>query len=643
MALIELSEVARYQGARCIFASVNLSVPEKARIGVVGRNGQGKTTLLKIIAGELEPDAGKVHKASGVRVGYLSQGLPDYTATVFQEAMAGKPEVLQAAAKMRELENRMAALHGGNIDELLSEYAKAQHRFEALNGYDLEHELAAILAGLGFEKHTWSLMAKDLSGGQKVRLNLARLLVSQPDVLLLDEPTNHLDIDGMEWLESYLSRYPGALIIVSHDRRLLDTIVDRIWDVEDGRITAYRGNFSAFLQQKQEILRRQAEEYARQQELIRRTQEFIRKWKANARRAGQARSREKMLQRLKLVNKPKQHATLKLELTAAVATGREVLKLEGLSKGFHHTLFSGVNLLVLRRERIALVGPNGCGKTTFLKCLMGQEPYEGTVKWGSGVRRAYYAQDFAFGSPERTVLEEVMSLGVPMGEARDLLGRFLFSGDDVKKPVCSLSGGEKARLALLRLVLSDANVLLLDEPTNHLDLPSKEALEDALAEFDGTIIFASHDRHFIDRIATKILWFQDGAITVFEGNYSAFRQGRALAEAAEEEAPKVEEKPDNRKVGLGSQQTLRQQMLARQIAQLDAQLEELECEIGELEAQEQALACVLADPDTYSRPGDIPVKQWGQVRAQLAGLYQRWETVMKTREQLDEELRELRR
>ncbi|HOP70915.1 MAG TPA: ABC-F family ATP-binding cassette domain-containing protein [Bacillota bacterium] len=314
MALIELSEVARYQGARCIFASVNLSVPEKARIGVVGRNGQGKTTLLKIIAGELEPDAGKVHKASGVRVGYLSQGLPDYTATVFQEAMAGKPEVLQAAAKMRELENRMAALHGGNIDELLSEYAKAQHRFEALNGYDLEHELAAILAGLGFEKHTWSLMAKDLSGGQKVRLNLARLLVSQPDVLLLDEPTNHLDIDGMEWLESYLSRYPGALIIVSHDRRLLDTIVDRIWDVEDGRITAYRGNFSAFLQQKQEILRRQAEEYARQQELIRRTQEFIRKWKANARRAGQARSREKMLQRLKLVasqsNMPRSNSNL---------------------------------------------------------------------------------------------------------------------------------------------------------------------------------------------------------------------------------------------------------------------------------------------------------------------------------------------
>ncbi|HHX10910.1 MAG TPA: ABC-F family ATP-binding cassette domain-containing protein [Firmicutes bacterium] len=637
MPLIEISEVARYQGARCIFASVNLSVPERARIGVVGRNGEGKTTLLRVIAGELEPDSGKVHTASGVRQGYLSQGLPDYTSTVFEEAMAGKPEVLQAAAKMRELEIQMAASDGGDTEALLKEYAKAQSRFEALNGYHLEHEVAAVLAGLGLREETWPLMARDLSGGQKVRLNLAKLLVSQPDALLLDEPTNHLDIGGVEWLESYLSRYPGALVIVSHDRRFLDILVDRIWEVEDGKVTAYRGSYSAFLQQKQEILKRQAQQYAEQQELIKRTQEFIRKWKANARRSGQARSREKMLERLKPVGKPKQHATLKLKLTAGRTSGREVLLLEGFSKGFDRMLFSGIDLLVLRGERIALVGPNGCGKTTFLKCLVGQQPYDGFVKWGAGVRKAYYAQDFAFESPERTVLDEVMGLGVPMAEARDVLGRFLFSGDVVKKRIGNLSGGEQSRLALVRLVLSDANVLLLDEPTNHLDLPSRKALEDALADFEGTIIFASHDRYFIDRIATKLLWFEDGSVTVFEGNYSAFRKSRAMEETSEE-APEPKLKIDSPKPGSGPEVSSGQVSLARQISELDAQVQALESEIAELEAQEQELASVLADPDTYSGPGDIPVKEWGQLRAKLAELYGNWETLMKLREQLDEKI-----
>jgi len=529
MALIEITGVSRYFGARCIFASVNLSVPARARIGVVGRNGEGKSTLLRVIA-ELEPDSGKIHKASGVRLGYLSQGLPDYTSTVFEEAMAGRPEVLQAASRMRELEGRMAASGGEDTVALLREYAKAQSRFEALNGYALEYEVATILAGLSFRQDAWRLHARDLSGGQKVRLNLARLLVSQPDVLLLDEPTNHLDIGGVEWLESFLSRYPGAIIIVSHDRRFLDTLVDRIWEVEAGEVTSYRGNFSSFMQQKQENLRRHAQEYAEQQELIKRTQLFIQKWKANARRAGQARSREKMLQRLKPVDKPRQHATLKLKLSPATDTGKEVLLLQGFSKGFDRTLFSGVDLLVLRGERIALVGPNGCGKTTFLKCLLGEESYEGTVKWGAGVRQAYYAQDPSFDSSDRTVLDEVRCLGVPPGEARDLLGRFLFSGDDANKRVSNLSGGEKSRLALLKLVLSDANVLLLDEPTNHLDLPSRSALEDALAGFQGTIIFASHDRYFIDRIATKILWFENGAVSVFQGNYSEFKAVREAAQ-----------------------------------------------------------------------------------------------------------------
>ncbi len=625
MALIQISDASRYLGARSIFSSVNLSVPEAGRIGIVGRNGEGKTTLLRVIAGELEPDSGKIHKASGVSLGYLSQGLPDYTSTVFDEAMAGKPEVLQAASRMRELEIKMASDSAGT-QKLLREYARAQSRFEALNGYDLEHEVAAILAGLGFANDTWFHMARDLSGGQKVRLNLAKLLISQPGVLLLDEPTNHLDIDGVEWLESYLSRYPGAIVIVSHDRRFLDTLVDRIWEIESGAVTSYRGNFSSYMLQKEETLRFQEQQYAEQQELIRRTQQFIRKWKANARRVGQARSREKMLERLELVEKPKKHAKLRLRLTSHRATGREVLLLKGLSKRFERTLFSGFDLLLLRGERIALVGPNGCGKTTFLKCLMEIEPYDGLVKWGAGVRKAYYAQDFAFASPEGTVLDEVRSLGVPDREARDVLGRFLFSGDDVKKRIGDLSGGEKSRLALVGLVLSDANVLLLDEPTNHLDLPSRKALEEAVVDFEGTIIFASHDRYFIDRIATKVFYFEGSKIKAFEGNYSAFRKSR---EAAEGLARETFQPKRNRAIpgnaGFKPATSAREKSVGRE---LDAEIDALEFRISQLEAREKELASVLADPDTYSQADPIPVKEWGLVRAKLEELYRHWEELV---------------
>jgi len=625
MALIDLTNVSRYIGVRCIFSSVNLSVAKGDRIGIVGRNGEGKTTLLRVIAGKLEPDSGILHVVSGTRIGYLSQGLPDYQATVFDEAMAGRSEVLETASKMRRLEAQMA-LESADTDNLLNEYAKAQHRFEAMGGYDLEHEVATILAGLGFEKDTWHVPAKNLSGGQKVRLNLAKLLVSQPDVLLLDEPTNHLDIAAVEWLESYLSRYPGTILLVSHDRVFLDVLVDKIWEIGSGRVTSYQGNFSSYSQQREQELRLQEKQYQQQQELIRRTQEFIRKWKANARRAGQARSREKMLDKLELVNKPKREATLKLRLVSSGSTGREVLVLRQFSKRFERPLFRDFDSLILRGERIALLGPNGCGKTTFLKCLIGAEPYDGFMKWGVGVRKGYFAQDFSFSDSNRTVLEEVKSLSVPEREARDVLGRFLFSGDDVKKRVKDLSGGEKSRLALIRMVLSDANVLLLDEPTNHLDLPSRKALEEAVADFDGTIIFASHDRYFIDRIATRIFYFDNGTIIDFEGNYSKFKQTYHTQETAEQDNPQAEASQSTGKVTpLRSRPAKEPSSDSRK---LDDRIEAIESEISTLEAQEEELASILADPDTYSQSGDIPFREWGLVKAKIEELYEEWEKLM---------------
>jgi ATP-binding cassette subfamily F protein 3 len=631
MALIDLTDVSRFIGVRCIFSSVNLSVAKGDRIGIVGRNGEGKTTLLRVIAGELEPDSGFVHRSSGTSLGYLSQGLPDYDSTVFDEAMAGKSEVLEAASKMRELEAQMAEQHC-NTEELLKEYAKVQGRFEAMGGYGLEHEVAAILAGLGFHNDTWRLPARNLSGGQKVRLNLARLLVSKPDVLLLDEPTNHLDIGGVEWLESYLVRYPGSILLVSHDRVFLDNLVGRIWEIDSGKVAAYRGNFTSYMQQKEEELRRQEEQYSEQQELIRRTQEFIRKWKANARRVGQARSREKMLERLELIDKPKKHATLRLRLASSGVTGKEVLVLKQFSKEFERALFSDFDSLILRGERVALLGPNGCGKTTFLKCLIGVEPHEGFMKWGAGVRKGYYAQDFSFSAPERTVLDEVRCLGVPERDARDVLGRFLFSGDDVKKRVRDLSGGEKSRLALVRLVLSDANVLLLDEPTNHLDLPSRRALEEAVADFEGTIIFASHDRYFIDRIATKVLYFENGRIQVFEGNYSAFRQSRQTEDMfVDKDSQRKATAKAPSKSEAGGAITLDSPKETGNSTDLDAEIECIESEITKLEEREQELASALANPDTYLQPGEIPVKEWGLVRAKLEDLYRTWEGLMESK------------
>lgn len=485
-----------------------------------------------------------------------------------------------------------------------------------------------------------------------MRLALARVLLSRPDVLLLDEPTNHLDIAGVEWLESYLKKYKGAVMVVSHDRRFLDNLADKIFELEDGKVTVYRGNFSAYLSQKEEALRRQEELFREQQELIQRTRAFIQKWKANANRTGQAKSREKMLERLEMIEKPKSEKKLKMKLTFEDFPGRDVLRIDALSPCFNGEqsgqvkLFEDFSCLIQRGERVALVGPNGCGKTTFLECIQGLKSFEGEVKWGSGVVIGYLPQETLFPSREEKVIDEIKSMGLQEREARDILGRFLFSGDDVEKKVGDLSGGEKKRLHLAKLVLSGANVLLLDEPTNHLDIASREALEKAVLDFGGTCIFASHDRYLIDKIATRIFFFKDGRIIDFRGNYSLFLEREESTRGSsrgETQVAEISRNPRN-KNKMEKKSACDPSGTDRQI--LQGYLQDIESKIFALESREKELIALLSDSRTYMndsslsdspenvRPGsgasDVGslLAEYAEIKESLEHLYAEWEKLV---------------
>ncbi len=647
MSLLTVSNLTKYFGSRCLFSGLDFDLAKGQRLAVVGRNGEGKTTLLRILAGEIEPDEGSIQLARGISLGYLSQDLVESQNPVLDELIHSRKDVWDLRDKLRALERRMSS--PGVPDDVLEQYARTMARFESLGGYDVEYKAAAMLTGLGLPRQTWDIPVSDLSGGQKVRVSLAKLLLREPDLLILDEPTNHLDVAGVEWLEAYLQKYPGGVILVSHDRYFMDQLAHKVIEIGDGKASVYRGNYSSYLEQKQAALRKQEQDYEKQQESVEKTRAFIQKWKANARRTGQAKSREKMLERLEMIEKPrKEKRTFKAGFDDVSRSGKEVLVLRGLSKIFpQKDLFRDFSCLISRGERVALVGKNGCGKTTFLECIQGLRDHDGEVRWGPNVKVAYFSQDLDSLSDENTVLEEVRGLVDTPKEARDALGRFLFFGDDVEKKVASLSGGERNRLSLLKLVLSKPNVLLLDEPTNHLDLPSKEALEQALLHFPGTVILASHDRYFIDRVATRLFVFQNGEIRDFEGNYSAWRQanagtgagagtgvdtgetlatrmGRGVAETpAARTGPRRGERA--RAGTAGEKKRGEQYGVGAELERNLAGLAELEDEIKMLEEREKQLAGVLSNPDNYREARALPWKEWGETRARLKELYGYWE------------------
>ena len=528
MSLIRLENVTKLYDPDLILDDISVSIEHADRIGLIGRNGTGKTTLIKIISGMLANFKGKVVSAKGLRIGYLSQE-PDLA-----RDCTLRQEMLKVFEKRRTLEDKMLLLaeemETQEAPHLLEAYARIQEQHERLGGYDYEHQVNRILGGLGFSEQDFNLPIRVLSGGQKSRATLAKLLLEAPDLLLFDEPTNHLDIKGIEWLENYLNiEYNGAVLVVSHDRYFLDKVVRKVWELAEHKITIYRGNYSKYVETKkvEQLVGERA--FKKQQTFIEHEEDFIRRNIAGQ-RTREAQGRRKKLARLERVEKPKPDApTLKLNFTPETRGGNDILRCKNVGKAFgEKAIFKALNFEVYRQDVIGIIGANGTGKTTLFRMILGEESAtEGEMWVGPTLKFGYYTQELEGLNPDNEIIDEIWELRPQQthGEIRSFLGKFLFSGDDVFKRIGNLSGGEQSRVLLAKLLLANANVLLLDEPTNHLDIPAREALEAALAEYPATLFIISHDRYLLNNLATKLLIFDGtpgGTATLFEGNYAEY-------------------------------------------------------------------------------------------------------------------------
>ena len=554
MSLIRLEHVTKLYDPDLILDDISVSIEHGDRLGLIGRNGTGKTTLLKIINGLLANFKGKVVSAKGVRIGYLSQE-PDLA-----RDCTLRQEMLKVFEKRRVLEDKMLLLaeemETEESPDLLAVYARIQEQHEQLGGYDYEHEINRILGGLGFSELDFNLPIGVLSGGQKSRATLAKLLLEKPDLLLFDEPTNHLDINGIEWLENYLNvEYNGAVLVVSHDRYFLDKVVRKVWELEAHQIKIYRGNYSKYVETKrvEQLVAERA--FKKQQAFIEHEEDFIRRNMAGQ-RTREAQGRQKKLNRLERFEKPKSDApTLSLSFTPETRGGNDILRCQNVGKAFGgKVIFRDMNFEVYRRDVIGIIGANGTGKTTFFRMILGDEaPTEGDMWVGPTLKLGYYAQELEGLNPDNEIIDEIWALRPQHthGEIRSFLGKFLFSGDDVFKRIGNLSGGEQSRVLLAKLLLANANVLLLDEPTNHLDIPAREALETALAEYPATLFIISHDRYLLNNLATKLLIFDGnpgGTAELFEGNYAEYvaqQQHVLQADQPTENKPETRHIPTN--------------------------------------------------------------------------------------------------
>lgn len=607
MIVMQLNQITKFFGADLILSNIKLEVHNRDRIAIVGRNGAGKSTLLKIMAGELSHDDGEIYMPKDVTIGYLAQN------TGLKSDLSIWDEMENVFARLKEMEEDLRKLevkmgdpglfqNQEAYEQLLKEYDEKQSLFKSAGGFQYEAKIKQVLNGLQFQDYDFDTPIRTLSGGQKTRLALGKLLLSKPDILILDEPTNHLDIETLNWLEQYLQSYDGAVIIVSHDRYFLDKTVTIVYEIAFQQSKKYTGNYSDYLRQKAKDYERDIKLYEKQQAEIKRLEEFIQKNIARDSTSKQAQSRRKQLEKMEKMDKPSlENRSAKFSFDIQRPSGNDVLKIRKLSFQYETDddyIFQNVHLDLNRGDRVAIVGPNGIGKSTLLKTIVGQlKPSRGKIQYGTNVQIGYYDQEQTHLSMAKTVLNELWDEhpAMPEKDIRTVLGNFLFSGDDVLKPVSALSGGEKARLILAKLMLQKANFLVMDEPTNHLDLDSKEVLESALIDFPGTLLFVSHDRYFINRIAEKILELSDQGAKLYLGNYDYYLQ-KKQEEQEIQELNKKNDLPEQMETSTDYEQ---QKQEKRKLRKIRRQIEEVEREIESLEKAIAKCDEKMTDPELF--------------------------------------------
>lgn len=646
--MITLNHIQKQFGSKILFKDCSLQIGVRDRVGLIGPNGSGKTTLFRMILGEESVDEGEILIAKGVTIGYLPQEVISLRGnTVLTEVLKSLTHIASLQDKMNILEEELSSIEDPKKQEKLSkEYGKLQERYTLLGGYGLEAEAKRILYGLGFKERDFDRSTEELSGGWLMRIALAKILLQSPDLLLLDEPTNHLDLASLIWLEEFLINYPGAMVIVSHDRVFLNHLIDRIAEIEAQKIDLYYGDYDHYLQEKESRIQILEATYKTQQRKIEQTERFIERFRAKNTKSSQVQSRIKMLEKIERIKLPEKKKEIRFRFPAPKRSGHKVVEVKNLHKCYGETVvYQGIDLNLYRGDKVALVGPNGAGKSTLLKILAGVLDFEeGEVVLGKDVTRAYFAQhQFDLLHPENTVFEELLSVATDESQTdlRTILGTFLFSGDEIEKKVSVLSGGEKSRLILAKMLLKPANFLLLDEPTSHLDIPSRNVLEAALKQFQGTLCLITHDRHLINEIANKVIEIDQGVPHLYPGNYDYYlykkQQGpvqETEKEVKNEAKVKVEEKEKSGKKKTTYMAKEERRKRAQEIDQFKKQLSSLEKRFQEVEKslhdatqKLDQLNQKLSDPNLYLNQQETyeTVQTHQQVKEQVKELTQLWE------------------
>ncbi len=629
--ILACNNISKSFGIDEIIKNATFHIEEREKAAIVGINGAGKSTLLKIIMGEYKQDDGNVIIAKDKTIGYLAQHQDLNSGnTIYDELLGVKQDIINMELKIRKLEQDMHSMEGEELENTLNTYSRLTHQFELENGYAYKSEVVGVLKGLGFEENEFSKTVDTLSGGQKTRVSLGKLLLSKPDIIMLDEPTNHLDMNSIAWLETYLLNYDGSVIIVAHDRYFLDRVVTKIIEIDRGEVTMFSGNYSAYAGKKEMLREAKLKEYYNQQREIKHQEEVIAKLKQFNREKSikRAESREKMLDKIEVIEKPiTQEAAMHFKLEPHKVSGNDVLAVERLAKGFDgKELFSDISFEIKRGEKLALIGNNGTGKTTILKIINGIiDADAGKLKLGTNVEIGYYDQEHNVLNMEKTVFDEISDAYPDMTntEIRNCLAAFLFTNDDVFKRIGDLSGGERGRVSLAKLMLSNANFLILDEPTNHLDITSKEILESALNKYTGTVLYVSHDRYFINKTASRIIELSAHTITNYIGNYDYYLEKRDILSPVEQEAEKAV------KVSAVKEDWKAQKEEQARIRKRQNDLARVEDRITKLEAEDAGLDELLSLEENYT---DLPKllelnKKKEAITKELEELYEQWEAL----------------